>query len=473
MSIGDRQLFDAIKQQDNLKKFNHFLNILHDRRAYHNHLSIIQNYLRIEKEARDTYDTEKRKILEKQAEKFLNQMDHYYKQKAEASRQLDTTPLARIMEILESIIKNIHDDIAIILNDWHPEDRKDWEGNSWTDAVKNQAERYTEKANTMASDYIIQLIEQQEGIQLSDSEKATLQKSSETALHQLKEDLERMQQEQATNPMSTVLLQLKYAQFIREATHAINKTIDELNQERSIHDKTAIKKIDNSVKNCTAFANKNAMDDIQQIMQNIQNFILLETLRRLKNSSDQTLAATRANKINTQITHCNIKPSREKSFDVDAGSSHSLQPHGYNSYVLLTKSCLAINQKMKNQNLSVEKQLDGKIRFDYKNQNFYFNTRSGAFSGDNMNEETFHMMLTVYNHAYKNKKMEMTCDDSVSQNLCAAGIANYNKTAQDKIRTGSVTTRVEKIPLTQTENKNTKTEKVLKDSEPTHVSLRA
>lgn len=290
-AINNIQAFT--KKQEDQKKFNDYMNAVQDIKALNKIIVIILNCQQAQKEAlRLETARETRKMHEKKSKEFLHQIKQYYEEKANASRrELEKNSKSLIQLVLEEIIEHIAHPRVQILESWKPEDRKDWEGNSWKEAVTYQAARYTEKTKEMALDYYIKnFIETQHGIILSSDEKIKLEASSSDAFTLFEEELQRLKQDQVENPMSRTLLQVKYAGLIRNMAMTMNRIIDDLNIQRKKENKPLIEKIDNIVTKATAFA-KNAIDDIDQIMTNMQNFILLETLERQEKMSEKALSA--------------------------------------------------------------------------------------------------------------------------------------------------------------------------------------
>ncbi len=456
MNIRERleRIFFEKKEQDQ-KAFNEFMTAAREYRALMQHITIVQTYQQNLQQIRAIADLDIRSKKEKTlTENFLAQISQYYEQIAVvAQRELEKNPQTIIQKMLDKIIEKIDKAITNIETEWtkSEKDYDDWKNKSWTEGIKNQAATYTHKSKEMGSDFIINAIQQQNGITLTEAEKTQLKNSCEEALQKFREGLERLP-EDLMDAAKKNKVQLEYALLIRNMIEAMNHMIDDLNKQRRENNKNPnnekqpeITKIDNSVSRCIQFANENAIGDVERMVKNMQNSILLQTLERQK---ERALSANKVEKIG----HCELKPVMP--FDVDARTHLAIQPQGARNRFVIAQACLAVNMTLSGQQVTFEKQLDGNFRFDFNNQHFYLDTRSGKFYGDNVDQKTFQVMLNLYSQIYKSIKMEATCDDPESKRLFETGIKNYNTDtnhANSKIAISSVTATLTAEKLAETE----------------------
>lgn len=309
---------------------------------------------------------------------------------------------------------------------WNEDGKKIWEGKTWQEGVSKQAVHYKGKTD----DHIISLIEKESDTKLSDNEKKQLLAASAAAQQHFQDELAQLKQENAENPMSPVLLQLRYAQLMQNMAKDVNKTIDELNKQRKDNNQPPITKLETSVKKYTDFANNiKVTDDVKAINENMKNHIAIEKLDNQQKALRQTaakalqdpaqVAPTSPQKQTSaaQIKHVELSTSASY-YDPDASTYYARQPTINNSQVIMAQACLAINRELGAQKITMQKTTDGNIKFEYNNENFYFDPRQKTFFGENMSKETFEMMTKVYNKTYGDSNKEIVYDDLTSKNIC-------------------------------------------------------
>lgn len=453
-AISQEQMLEALNKYDlenkkeaekkkEQEEFNEFVNAVQDINAFTNIITMIHQYQEARKEALLTADMDEKKLHETKAQELRNSIEAYYAGNKEAAQQAlaeyDKKTEPEKIQALDKAIDEIKSKKEDILKKWVSTDDKNiWLGKSWEDAVTDQAAHYARKNEKNVRDAANENIAtlEQKGIKLSDAEKKALADSGEPALETFKAQLALMKLSEANNPMAYMVMEMLFVGLITNTTQGANDVIRKLNMERP--PESQIPLLDLELRKGLKFAKEKAKGDREQMGVNVQNHILLRALDRQEQALHQTKAGVTAQQTASaapaaNIIHCEVKATSPSVYDSDAGSRFALHPQSSSNYSILRKACDALNQQTNGEKLIIHKQDGRNIQFEFNKQRFNFDSGSAQFSADNINPQTFQMMMKLYNQVYKGSDTQVKCDDSVSKKICEAGIADFNNTNQSKI----------------------------------------
>ncbi len=461
----DKKIF-AQKEQEKLKQFNDEMFLL-DKHAEEIKIIVQEFQKELREEKITSIEREERHARE---ESTKENMDAYNQQKAEASERI-----IQMQEALDASIKTIENEINALKDAWVSPNKDSWVGKSWDEGVGAQAKYYAEKANikeAVSTGVKESLAEIKASSSLSTAEIEKLDNSAQTAekeaLSEFEKDLARTQKQDIGDPRANMMLELKFALLKMKAKQSVNETVQDMNKNRDEGNKIQYAKLD--VKGCAQFA-KDQEEDRTQIMQDMQNAVKLEKLTEqrnvLQNASAQpkervVAAETKAPAIDdARINHCEIKSNSANAniytYDSDAKTRFSARPGNKSSHVMMAQACLAINRELGEQKITMQNVQQGferKIMFEYNNQHFYFDPKTAQFSGDNIDKDTFKMMLKVYNEVYKDNNVNIATADPQSLSICQKGIEEYNvaKSSPDYQQHASFSSTAERDKAVSTES---------------------
>jgi len=452
-TLSQEQVLEALNKYDidnkmeaekknEQKEFNAFVNAIQDMNAYTHIAVLIHQYQETRKEALLTADMQAKVLYEAKTQEFVKNIEAYYAGNIQAAQQAITeyekkTPPEKI-QALDNAINDIKNKREDILKKWVSTDRNMWFGQSWEQAVKDQASYYTARnignVQAAAKENITTL--EQKGAHLTEDEQTQLSKAGADALRTFKEALELLQLSQGVDPINPVMLEVLHVGLITNTTRETNQIIEKLNNERP--DGPKIPPVDLELRKALKFTKETAKSDRDQIATNIQNHILLKALNRQEQALNQTKAEFIAQQTASaapaaNIIHCEVKATSPSVYDSDFGSRFALHPHSSNNFSILKKATDTLNQQTNSEKLIIHKQKGRNIEFEFKGQRFNYNSGSGQFSADNIRPETFQMMMKLYNQVYKGSNTQINCDDQESKKLCENEVTEFNKASQNKM----------------------------------------
>lgn len=427
-STDEKELFEAITQQKSEEKkaaekkdFDLYMSGLQQTSEYLKLMTLVNRRGQQLEEARAENDRKAQTLHENERQAFNENIEKYYSTKKNEAIQIESS--------LNQGIKQIEDEKEALLSSWDkPGGKELWEDKSWEKGVKKQANYFStqkavvEEVKTIKTDFINHIKKFDPEIQVDKA----LQDASDRALQTFEEELARIQEDQINHPMSATLLQIKYAGLVMNAAIEMNKEIDainQLNKDRPGYQK--IPYVSPSVSEARKFAEKNSEKDRIQIMENMRNFLVLQSLDQQKNALEKAKENVNNTSQSQKISHCELQSNSAKAgYDPDAKTRYAMYPLGESSQVIMERACAEINAE-KNQHLKMKTDSNSRyLVFEQGDESFRYDKRTGKMSADNITPETLKLMTQVMEKGFGSHAMEVQCDDPVSEKVCKQALGD-------------------------------------------------